>query len=208
MASLISADADGAIDRIVTALEDGGTVVFPTDTVYAIAALPVHAEAVSRIFDLKRRPPGMHLTAFVSDMTQVPLVSTDRRAGPRALMDRFWPGQVTLVLPRATPLVAYLGADDGTVGVRCPDHALARAVAATTGPVATTSANVHGSPTPSGATEVLAQLPAVDLVVDGGRSLSGTPSTVLDVTTVVPRLLRDGAVEADRLMAAWEAATG
>lgn len=208
MAGLISADAAGVIEKLASVLDEGGTVVFPTDTVYALAALPGHAQAITRIFELKMRPPEMHLTTLLSDMAQVPLVSRDDRAGPRALMREFWPGQVTLVLPHATPLVEGLGADDGTVGARCPDYPLARALAARVGPVATTSANVHGAPTPATAREVSVQLPEVDLVVDAGKPLEGTPSTVVDVTGAAPHVLRAGAVAADQLMAAWPAATG
>ena len=109
-------------------------------------------------------------------------------------MNRFWPGQVTLVLPEARAAVAHLGADDGTVGIRCPDHELTRAIAARVGPIATTSANVHQAPTPVVATAVSEQLPGVDLVVDGGEPVAGIPSTVVDVTGTHPNVLRVGTV--------------
>jgi L-threonylcarbamoyladenylate synthase len=208
MAELIHADSSEVVERFAAVLEAGGTVVFPTDTVYAIGALPGRAEAVARIFDLKRRPLGMHLTVLVADEAQVASVSADDRPRPRALMRRFWPGQVTLVLPVARREVAHLGADDGTIGVRCPDHELVRAVAARAGPIATTSANLHRSPTPATAAAVVEQLPDIDLVVDGGELARGMPSTVVDVTGAEPVVLRNGVIELDRIMKAWASTSG
>ena len=108
-----------------------------------------------------------------------------------------WPGPLTMVLPRRPGLGWALGEPAGTIGLRCPDHHLVRALAARVGPLATTSANRHGQPTPGSAVEAADQLLGpVDLVIDGG-ALSGTPSTVVDVTGEVPRVLRQGGVVID-----------
>ena len=159
MVGVTRAGGPAAVDRIVSALEAGGTVVLPTDTVYGLAALPARPEAVERIFELKRRPAGMHLAVLVAGAHQLPLVSSDDRAGVQALADTYWPGALTIVVGGATALVSGLGNDDGTVGVRCPDHDLVRAVAERVGPIACTSANVHGRPTPDHAEGVAAELP-------------------------------------------------
>ena len=204
MARLISADPiDAACIEAVMVLRSGGTVVLPTDTVYGLGALPDRADGVQAIFDLKQRPPDMHLAVLVAGPEQLSMVSTDTRPGVAALARAFWPGALTMVLPHATPLVANLGGADGTVGVRCPDNELVRALARLVGPLAVTSANLHGVPTPDTAPEVAVALPAVDLVIDGGRCEGGVPSTVIDVVGGEPRILRLGPVGEAAVVEVW-----
>jgi tRNA threonylcarbamoyl adenosine modification protein (Sua5/YciO/YrdC/YwlC family) len=109
-------------------------------------------------------------------------------------MDRFWPGPLTIVIPSRPDLGADLGDDEATIGVRCPDHPVAMALCWAVGPLATTSANVHGQPTLQTAAEVDAVLgPVISVVLDGGRC-DGDPSTVVDCTGQEPKLLREGRV--------------
>jgi L-threonylcarbamoyladenylate synthase len=170
-------------------------VAIPTDTVYGIAVDPFLAGATARLFEAKRRPTDVRLPVLVADVVQADrLAQVDDRA--HALMARFWPGGVTIILPRRSGLDLVLGNGAGapTVGVRCPDHTVPRRLCAEVGPLATTSANLHGEPTPPTADEVRALFgDAVALVVDGGRC-EGEPSTVIDLTGNRPKLVREGTV--------------
>ena len=116
----------------------------------------------------------------------------------RALMDAFWPGPLTIVLPRRPEVSADLGEEDGTIGLRCPDHPVPRALCQAFGPYATTSANRHGGPPFTKASQVAAELPGVELVLDAG-TCAGEPSTVLDATGDTPHLLRPGSVGWDQV---------
>jgi len=191
------------VERTVEVLRAGGVVVLPTDTVYGLAALPSDAAATARLFDLKGRGrdvPIAVLCATPGDALALaaPAAVTDE---VRRIAGRLWPGPLTLVLPRRPGLGYALGAPEDTIGVRCPDHAFVRAVAAAVGPLATTSANPHGAPTPATAEEAAGALGPVDLVVDGGRC-SAPPSTVVDATAVPWRVRREGPLSLDDVRAA------
>jgi len=204
MAPLIAIDEAAAIPEAVRILRSGGTVVLPTDTVYGIAALPSRPDAIARIFELKQRPPGMHLAVLVADAGQVARVSGDTRPGPQGLMRAFWPGGLTIVMEEAVPEAEALGPGDGTVGVRCPDHDVVRAVCRAVGPIAATSANLHGHPTAATAGLVAAELAGADLVLDGGTCGGGVASTVVDATGSDPVILRDGPIGHESIVAAWD----
>lgn len=202
MAELIEAGDPATLDRAVAVLEGGGVVVIPTDTVYGLAALPSRPAAIRRIFALKGRPEGMHLAVLVADENQAAAVARISD-GAAAVMRAFWPGALTVVLPATDAVAGALGADDHTVGVRCPDDPLIRRLAARVGPVAATSANLHGEPTPSTAGEVAVQLGGVDLVIDGGVCSGGVASTVVDATGDSPQILRAGPIGEPEIAAAW-----
>jgi len=178
------------VDAVVRVLEAGGAVVLPTDTVYGLAALPGHED---RLYELKDRPESVPIAVLVADLEQAARIGRlDARA--RRLAEAFWPGPLTVVVDRVD------GA--GTVGLRCPDHDLVRAVAARVGPLPTTSANRHGVPTPSVAAEAAASLAGeADLVVDGGPC-GAVASTVVDLTGDEPQVLREGAVPSEAVLAA------
>ena len=187
----------------VGALRDGQVVGIPTDTVYGLAVDPFVPGAADAIFAAKLRPREVALPVLVASVEQALSLATAVPPMAQALMDRFWPGPLTVVLPRRPDLAADLGDDDVTVGVRCPDHPVPLALCAKAGPLATTSANRHGEPTSETAAEVAAVFgAAVALVLDGGRA-SGLASTVVDYTGLEPRLLRQGRIPwADVLAAA------
>jgi L-threonylcarbamoyladenylate synthase len=186
------AASDAAIEEAAGLLRTGQVVALPTDTVYGIAADPATAGATDRIFVAKGRPRDLRLPVLVSDVDQAAaVVAVDE--GARSLMERFWPGGLTIVLARGAT-TGETGNGAGTVGVRCPDHPVPRALCRAVGPLATTSANRHGEPTPPTAAEVAALFDGdVALVLDGGPC-TGAPSTVVDCTKANPRLIREGGV--------------
>jgi len=186
--------------QTVDVLRGGGVVLLPTDTVYGIAVRAEAPGATGRLFALKDRAEGQPVAVLVADVAQALELVEAPEPAVRRLMGEQWPGPLTLVMRRSgTAAPLELGGDPSTVGVRCPDHDFVRAVAAEVGPLATTSANRHGEPTPTTAAEAAASLVgAVDLVVDGGR-LGAIASTVVDLTGAEPVVLREGAVTIDHL---------
>ena len=189
----------GAIARAVHALSSAQVIALPTDTVYGLAADPFSTGGADRVFLLKGRPRELDLPVLVADEAQALALATAVPRSARRLMERFWPGALTLVLPRRSDLRADLGADEATVGVRCPDHAVPLALCSAHGPIATTSANRHGHPTATTAAEVASVFgPSLAVVLDGGEC-SGAPSTVVDCTGEEPRLLRDGRLPWDEV---------
>ena len=168
-------------------------MAIPTDTVYGIAVSPFHRRATQRLFRAKQRPRSIQLPVLVDGIAQArAMAELEDRA--RMLMGRFWPGGLTIVLRRQAGLDVDLGDDTATVGLRSPNHEVARALCTAVGPLATTSANLHGEATPPTAREVGELFgDAVAVVVDGGRC-EGAPSTVVDCTGPEPGLIREGCV--------------
>ena len=180
---------DEAFSMTMAALRRGAVVVIPTDTVYGIAARADDADAMARLFALKGRDAGKSIAVLVGDLGQARTLTTHR-------LDRFapfWPGPLTVVVPRAADAVLHIGTDDATVGIRCPDDAFVRRLALEVGPIAATSANESGAPTPATAPEIAANFPSIALVVDGGPR-HGVASTVVDATVDPPVVLRAGAL--------------
>lgn len=171
-------------------------MVVPTDTVYGLAVLAGLSGATARVFALKTRPPEVALPVLVADIAQATaLAAEDLPTLARRLMQRWWPGRLTVVVRRRPQLGLELGgADHGTIGLRLPAHPVPLALAARLGPLAVTSANLHGRATPGTATGVVDQL-GVDpgVVLDGGRC-TGAASTVVSCVDGDLRLLREGAV--------------
>lgn len=194
-----ASDPDG-VDHAVALLRAGEVVAIPTDTLYGIAVDPFRAGAVDRLFMAKERPRGVALAVLISSPDDVDdLVEPPIDAIARHWIGRFWPGGLTIVLPRRRDLraadVLDLGGDPNTIGVRCPDHRLVRELCRRVGPLATTSANRHGEATPPDAAGVAAALGAgVGVVLDGGVC-RGQPSTVVAIDADgEPQVLREGRV--------------
>ncbi|MGH9129103.1 MAG: L-threonylcarbamoyladenylate synthase [Acidimicrobiales bacterium] len=180
-----------ATDEAAQALRAGLVVGIPTDTVYGLAVDPSQPGATGRLFESKSRPASVALPVLVSGVDQALSLAV---AGPSAqgLMARWWPGALTVVLVRRPGIDLVLGGDEGTIGLRCPAHPVPLALAGVVGPLATTSANRHGGSPLETAQAVSAEIgPAV--VLDGG-TCRGAPSTVVDCTGPVPRLLRQGRI--------------
>lgn len=203
--SIVDARGDppppSAIDAGAAILRSGGIVGVPTDTVYGLSADPFRAGATDRLFKLKRRPRSVELPVLVADVEQALTLAITVPVAAERLMARYWPGPLTLVLPRRRDLNADLGSDDDTIGLRCPDHPVPLALCQAVGPIATTSANRHSSPPATTAMQAAALGPLVEVVLDGG-CCTGEPSTVVDCTGAEPRLLRAGRLSWDDVLAA------
>ena len=167
--------------EVADALRRGEVVAVPTDTVYGLVCLPSVSE---KLYELKGRPASLELPVLAADVDQALTLAAEVTAAARALMDRWWPGGLTIVVERV---------GGGTVGLRVPDHEIVRAVCRDVGPLASTSANLHGQPPATTAAEVRAAFSEL-LVVDGGEC-AGLPSTVVDCTGPQPVVLRQGAVQ-------------
>jgi L-threonylcarbamoyladenylate synthase len=176
-------------------LRAGAVIAFPTDTLYGVGARAADPAAVARLYQVKRRPSAQPMVWLVTDRAQVErfAVLSSAAAG---LMERFWPGPLTLVLPARIPT------DGPTIAVRAPDHEVALALLGALGePIASSSANPAGQPPPVDADQVITGLgDALDLVLDAGPCRIGQPSTILDLTGATPRILRPGAIPASELI--------
>jgi L-threonylcarbamoyladenylate synthase len=193
------------IQDAAAAARAGELVVFPTDTVYGIGTRPDDPTATTRVFDAKGRPRELELPILVVSLAQAREVAAfDQRADD--LATRLWPGALTLVLPRTPASRSFdLGGDLATIGVRMPHHPLALALLARTGPLAVTSANRSGQPTPVDCGDlerVFGDRVAVYLC--GDRPMAGPPSTVVDLAHGPLRVLRAGALPAAAIRAALD----
>lgn len=192
-------------DDVVDALLAGEVVVLPTETVYGLAALPAVPGATGKIFALKGRGADVPLAVLCADADQALALADRPSDAVQRVAKELWPGPLTLVLRRRPGLGYELGEPATTIGLRCPAHDLVRSVAAQVGPIAATSANRHGEPTPDTAAEVAAIFgDRVAAVVDGGPC-DGQPSTVIDATADDPAdwvVLRQGALEIETVVGA------
>ena len=196
--------APEAIARAARVLRAGGLVAIPTDTVYGLAADATSDTAVAGVFRAKGRPSDKPLIALVATPAMAGACA-ELGAPARALAAAFWPGPLTLVLPRAagSPLSPLVHRDAPGVSLRIPGNEVARALVGAAGrPLTAPSANPSGAPSPLTAQEVVAGLgSALDLVIDGGPAADSVASTLLDLTGETPRLLRPGAVGAEAIEA-------
>lgn len=205
VANVVSVDAvhpdETIIERAAAVLRAGGLVAFPTETVYGLGADATNHAAVARIFTVKRRPFTDPLIVHVASIDDVPPLVADFPATASTLARAFWPGPLTLVLPRSVRVVREVSAGLDTVAIRVPAHPVAHAlVRAAAVPVAAPSANLFSCPSPTRAEHVVVDLgSAVDLILDAGPTPVGLESTVVDLTTDPPAVLRPGGVSVERL---------
>lgn len=191
-----------AITRAVEILKAGGVVAFPTDTVYGLGALAFTPASIEGLYDIKGREQTKAIAVLISSPSDLLLVADNPSAAALRLAQKFWPGPLTIVVPR-NPKVPEALSHNPTIGVRVPDHPVAQQLLAVAGPMGVTSANLSGKPNAVTAEEVLAQLLGrVDLVIDGGKTPGDTPSTVVDMTAAAPKVLRVGPVSEAQITAA------
>lgn len=191
---IIRAEHPIALEHAADILIHGGLVAFPTDTVYGLASLPFQAEHVERLYAAKGRNSERAIAILLGDYNQLGQVAVD--IGDTAVIwaKKFWPGPLTLIVPRLLSLPDTLSSTT-TIGVRVPDHPVALALLNLVGPLAVTSANLSGQENTNTAQEVVEQLNnRVHLILDGGRTPGGVPSTVVDCTVAEPVVLREGPV--------------
>lgn len=198
---LLTSDPN-ALRYAVDVLRYGGLVAFPTDTVYGVGALAFHREAVMRLYTVKGRSTDKAIAVLLGREADLAQVTSELTPAARRLAEKFWPGSITLVVPKNLTLPEAISSTP-TVGVRMPDHDFARQLLTLTGPMAVTSANRSGEPNAQTAADVMAQLAGrIELVLDGGRVPGGVPSTVVDCTAAEPLVLREGPVSAAAIAAA------
>ncbi len=183
-----------ALKKSIEILNAGGLIVFPTDTIYGLASKFDNLSAIQRIYTVKDRDQTKALAVLVGNISQVEEVSDEIPPIAKRLMEKFWPGALTIVLQKSNKIVTPLS-QDNSIGIRIPDDQFVRLLSENTGPLATTSANISGLPSTTNVSEVLAQLrDLVDLIIDGGESPGGVASTVVDCRKNVIELLREGAI--------------
>ncbi len=198
----VGADPKGLAEA-AEVIRRGGVAAIPTDTLYGLAADPFNAAAIERLFAAKGRPPARALPLIASSVAQVRESLGPLPAEADRLAKMFWPGPLTLLVEPKPGLAAGVTAGTGRVGVRVPAHTAARQLCdACAIPLTATSANVSDEPATDDPDEVARTLgERVDILVDGGRTAGGPPSTIVDATGSTLRLVRPGAVPWDEVLA-------
>ncbi len=200
---LVSIYDPTAIQRAHETVRAGGLVVFPTDTLYGLGCDPRSPEALQKIYAAKGRSATKAIPVLISRFEQLADVTSALPDPARRLMEAFWPGPLTLVLPKKTNLPPDLTPYPG-LAVRMPNHPTALALLDKTGPLAVTSANLSDHENPRDAFGVLAQLDGlVDLVLDGGELTGGQASTIIDCLEEEPKLLRAGPIPFSDILERW-----
>jgi L-threonylcarbamoyladenylate synthase len=197
---VLKADSRG-IEKASQKILEGGVVAFPTETFYGLGADALELKALRKVFQIKGREENKPLLLLVADRTWLPGLVKKIPPVAEQLIERFWPGPLTLVFEASPNLPSILTAHTGQIGLRISSHPVAQALVQAVGRAITaTSANVTGQPSASLASEVFQTLgKQVDAILDGGRTAGGLGSTVLDVCGVLPKILRQGAVSRTEL---------
>lgn len=193
------------LERAVAVVRRGGTIVFPTDTLYGLGCNALDATAVGRVFDIKHRSYVRALPMLVRDLSWARELAYMTPEQER-LIEQFWPGKVTFVLPRRPIVPAVMCGGGQTVGIRAPAHPFLQALLRHLGyPLAGTSANRTGTEPTHDAqiigSDMAKTAPQPDMILDAGLLPDSLPSTVVDLTGRMPRILRQGAVRADKILA-------
>ena len=182
----------GALDH----LKSGGVVVLPTDTLYGLAADVFNQDALERVFAIKGRESDLALPVLISDWAMVGVVAENKSDLAQRLAKKYWPGPLTLVLPKLPGVSCLVTAGRDTVAVRSPNHPVPQRLITQLGrPITGTSANLSGEPNPRSLDEVRRQLGnSVDYIISCGPAPTGTASTIVDLTNGSPKLIREGAI--------------
>jgi len=192
------------IQQALSVLNSGGIIAFPTDTVYGLGALAFNNAAIESIYVAKDRPIEKAIPILIGDLSDLDQISENIPSMALYFASRFWPGPLTCIVPKKQTLPAAVSATS-TVAVRIPNHPDALALLRAAGPMAVTSANISGQPSPSTAEEVYSQLnERIPLILDGGKTPGGVPSTLVDCTGSEPVILREGPISLAQLISALE----
>ncbi|HLE90885.1 MAG TPA: L-threonylcarbamoyladenylate synthase [Anaerolineales bacterium] len=197
---ILPAGSSDAIPRALEILRAGGLVAFPTDTVYGVGSLAFDRKAVESIYTAKDRPIEKAIPVLIGDTDDLDKIAMDIPNMALKLASHFWPGPLTILVPKQPGLPEAVSATS-TVGVRVPDHEVARALLRAAGPMAVTSANISGQANPTTAEEVFTQLNGrIGLIIDGGKTPGGVPSTLVDCSGENIRILREGPIAEEELL--------
>ena len=198
---ILPADHPNALTQALQILQSGGLVAFPTDTVYGVGALAFDAAAIEKIYAAKGRSTEKAIPILLGDGADLEQVTAQVSEMALRLAGSFWPGPLTLVVPKHPSLPEAVSTAP-TVGVRVPDHPVARALLRAAGPMAVTSANLSGQASPCTVQEVYAQLGGrIPLILDGGGTPGGVPSTVVNCLGTEPQVLREGPITLAQILA-------
>lgn len=197
---ILSAQTPNVITNALEILLSGGLVAFPTDTVYGVGCLAFHQQAIESIYVAKDRPIEKAIPVLIGDNEDLVKVAEEIPIFAMKLIARFWPGPLTVLVPKKPTLPEAISATS-TVGVRVPDHDIARVLLRLAGPMAVTSANISGQQSPTTAQQVFAQLGGrIPMILDGGETPGGVPSTLVDCSDGEIQVLREGPITKEQLL--------
>ena len=186
------------IDETAAALKAGKLAAFPTETVYGVGACMTHEKAVLEIYKIKGRPPEKPLSVLIASPADMEQMAVNVPKTAFLLAKHFWPGPMTLILEKNPAISDSVTAGKKTIGLRVPAHPVPLELVKIAGPLACPSANLSGDTDSKTAADVLAQLNGkIDILIDGGPTVLQTPSTIIDLTTTPPKILRKGSLSTD-----------
>lgn len=193
----------GVAQKAGCVLQNGGIVAIPTETVYGLAANALNGEAVKKIFAAKGRPQDNPLIVHITEFSEVHGLVSEVPDSAKALAEKYWPGPLTIIMPKSEKIPDEVSAGLDTVAIRMPAHPVARAIIKAAGvPLAAPSANISGRPSPTRAKYVYEDMNGkIDMIIDGGQSAVGVESTVITLAVNPPRLLRPGGITVEQLRA-------
>lgn len=195
MKNILPTSAPNAFNTAQEVIQSGGIVAFPTDTVYGLATNAFNPSAIEKLFQIKGREHTKAIAILIGSIEDIDKVTTQISPSLEKLTQTYWPGPLTLIVPRHPNLPDILSPTP-TIGIRIPDHPDALALLQSTGPLAVTSANPAGEPDSQTAAEVSNYFgEAIDLILDGGKTPGGVPSTVIDLSKHALSLLREGQIK-------------
>ncbi len=206
----IAADPDKPeaylLQEAVDIILGGGVVAFPTDTTYGLGVNPFDDKAVGRVFELKKRESSKPLIILINDKQQLSQLVTDINPIVYKLIDKFWPGPLTLIFKTSAEIASFKIGESSKIGIRLPDSPIARELIQLAKlPITASSANPSGQPSSLSARQVIEYFgKQVDFIIDGGPAGDPRESTVLDVSTTPPQLIRAGAVSVEEIKAITE----
>lgn len=198
----LPANNPASIQTALELLREGEIIAFPTDTVYGLGANAFYSPGIIKLFEAKGRDANKAIAVLIGDIKQLDLLTEEMNEIGKKLARKFWPGALTIVVPKKKEIPELLSAGN-SIGIRMPDHAVALELLRKFGPIAATSANLSGKNNPQDARDVYKQLnKRVPLILDGGRCLGGIPSTVVDCSDGEVRILRPGAISEQEILTA------
>ncbi|MEW6584189.1 MAG: L-threonylcarbamoyladenylate synthase [Nitrospirota bacterium] len=195
--SIREGSVNAALRSAIEVLKKGGIVAYPTETFYGLGVRFDREESLRKLYEIKKRPKEKAMPMIIGDMRMLDLVASVDNLRALSIIDRFWPGPLTLMLPAKDNLSKYLTAGTGSVAIRIPGQSFALELVRAAGfPITATSANISGMPPARDADTVRRYFgEGIDLLVDAGETPGGSPSTIVDLTGDNPRIVREGAIK-------------